>query len=82
MKTATVRDLRNQYRQVLAWVEAGEDVVISRRGKPIARLIPERPKPRIVDWSKSPALKLPTKGVPRLTAKQAADLIADAQGRY
>lgn len=38
MKTATVADLRNQFRRVSAWIEEGETVQIIRRGKPFARL--------------------------------------------
>ena len=55
MKTATVRELRNQYRSVLGWVEAGEEVAISKRGKVIARLVPEKPKSKQVDWAQSAA---------------------------
>ena len=43
MKTATVRDLRNRFKQVSAWVEAGETVQILKRGKPFARVVPEKP---------------------------------------
>jgi prevent-host-death family protein len=40
MKTATVRDLRNHFPRVAAWVEEGESVEITRAGKVIARLMP------------------------------------------
>ena len=40
MKTATVRQLRHQFGTVLNWVEAGEPVEISKRGKIIALLTP------------------------------------------
>jgi len=40
MKTATVRQLRHQFGTVLNWVEAGEPVEISKRGKIIALLSP------------------------------------------
>ncbi len=42
MKTATVRELRNRYSTVLKWIDAGEEVAISRRGVVIARLVPEK----------------------------------------
>ena len=42
MKTATVRDLRNHFKQVSDWVEAGETVQILKRGKPFARVVPEK----------------------------------------
>ncbi len=50
MKTATVRQLRHRFGSVLDWVEAGEAVGISKRGKIIALLspppTPKSPKPR------------------------------------
>jgi prevent-host-death family protein len=47
MKTATVRDLRNHFPRVAAWIEEGEPVEITRAGKPFARLLPAKPrKPR------------------------------------
>jgi antitoxin (DNA-binding transcriptional repressor) of toxin-antitoxin stability system len=41
MKTATVRDLRNEFRRLSKWLEKGETVQIVKRGKPFARVIPE-----------------------------------------
>jgi antitoxin (DNA-binding transcriptional repressor) of toxin-antitoxin stability system len=38
MRSATVADLRNQFRRVSAWIEEGQTVEIMRRGKPFARL--------------------------------------------
>ena len=40
MKTATVRELRNHYTGLLRWVAAGEEVLITQKGEPVARLIP------------------------------------------
>ncbi|MGA2555286.1 MAG: type II toxin-antitoxin system prevent-host-death family antitoxin [Verrucomicrobiota bacterium] len=40
MKTATVRQLRHDFGSVLNWVEEGEAVRISKRGKTIALLSP------------------------------------------
>jgi len=40
MKTATVRDLRNHFPRVAAWIEEGESVDITKSGKVIARLMP------------------------------------------
>lgn len=39
MKT-TARELRSHARQVLEAVERGEEVIITRRGKPCARVVP------------------------------------------
>lgn len=46
MKTATVRDLRNQFPRVAAWIANGEEVGITRSGKLFARLVPAAPAPR------------------------------------
>ena len=47
MKTATVRDLRNRFPRVAAWIEQGESVEITRAGKLFALLVPAKPqKPR------------------------------------
>ena len=40
MAEYAVRDLRNDTARVLARVNAGEDVVITVRGRPAARLVP------------------------------------------
>jgi antitoxin (DNA-binding transcriptional repressor) of toxin-antitoxin stability system len=40
MKTATVRELRNEFPRIEAWVNEGESVRISKRGKAIATLVP------------------------------------------
>jgi len=40
MKTATVRDLRNCFPRVAAWIAEGESVEITRAGKVFARLLP------------------------------------------
>jgi len=38
MKTATVADLRNNFRRISGWIEHGETVQIIKRGKAFARL--------------------------------------------
>ena len=45
MKTATIRDLRNEFARLSKWLEKGETVQIIKRGKPFARVVPE-PKPK------------------------------------
>ena len=42
MKTASVRDLRQNFPRVMAWIEDGEQVAVTMRRKVIARLIPEK----------------------------------------
>ena len=41
MKTATVRDLRNDFSRLSKWLEKGETIEIIKRGKPVADLVPK-----------------------------------------
>jgi antitoxin (DNA-binding transcriptional repressor) of toxin-antitoxin stability system len=43
MITATVRNLRNQFPRVAAWIAEGESVEMTRGGKLIARRVPPGP---------------------------------------
>jgi len=45
MKTATVADLRNNFRRVSAWLENGGTVEIIKRGQIIAQLVPTKRGP-------------------------------------
>jgi antitoxin (DNA-binding transcriptional repressor) of toxin-antitoxin stability system len=40
MKTATVRDLRNDFASLEAWLAEGETIRIEKRGTPVALLSP------------------------------------------
>lgn len=56
MKTATIRQMRHDLNSVLAWVAEGEEVVVLKRSKPVARLCPPRPperrvKPKMPDFA-------------------------------
>jgi prevent-host-death family protein len=83
MKTATVRDLRNHYTGLLRWIAAGEEILITRRGKPLARLIPEKPARRKkVDWSTSREVMRDRSGDRILTAEESRQLIQDAGGKW
>lgn len=83
MKIASVRELRNSYKRVLGWVEAGEEVVIQRRGKPVARLVAERQKTQgKPDWSMSAAFRRDKTAWPVLTAEQSLEAVHEASGRW
>jgi prevent-host-death family protein len=80
MKTATVRELRNNYTKVLGWVSSGEDVAITRRGQVVAKVIPPSiPSTRKLDWNQSAALRRPASARP-LTAEESAKLLSESQG--
>lgn len=46
MKTASVRDIRQNFPRVMAWIADGEQVAITMRRKVVARLVPENPAMR------------------------------------
>ncbi len=45
MKTVSVRDLRYDFKSVERALREGEEIQITKRRQPIARLVPERPIP-------------------------------------
>jgi antitoxin (DNA-binding transcriptional repressor) of toxin-antitoxin stability system len=45
MKSATIRDVQHNLSEVLSWVEQGEQVLVFRRKKLVARLVPPGPAP-------------------------------------
>ncbi|MBT9583105.1 type II toxin-antitoxin system Phd/YefM family antitoxin [bacterium] len=48
MKTVNVYEAKAKLSQLLQWVQEGEDVIISKAGRPVARLIPfHQPSPRV-----------------------------------
>ena len=83
MKTATVRQLRTEFRKVLAWVNAGQEVAITRRRKIVANFTPVGDKPK-----KKPALPdfrarlRVIYGDTVISAGVMADIPADNKGRY
>ncbi|MDA3874302.1 MAG: type II toxin-antitoxin system prevent-host-death family antitoxin [Kiritimatiellae bacterium] len=83
MKTATVRELRNHYAGLLEWIEAGEEIRITRRGIPIARLVPESgDSGQQVQWNESPALMRDRSQGERIPADISGKLIHDSAGRW
>lgn len=83
MKTATVRELRNHYTALLRWTAAGEEVLITQRGVPVARLVPVSAEaPPRVNWRDSPEVKRDRQPETRLTGEESAALIDEAGGRW
>jgi prevent-host-death family protein len=84
MKTATVRDLRNHYSQLLAWIAAGEEITITQRGKPVARLSPAPASADLekVDWNQSAAMARDRSREIRLSASESSELLMEAGGRW
>jgi len=83
MKTATVRELRNRYTHLLKWLDAGEEIMITRRGVTIARLVPEKEQTkRKVDWTKSAAFQLDQLKLRPLTAQESVEILELNRGLY
>ena len=80
MKTATVRELRNDYAKLLRRVEAGEEIVITRRGQSVARLVPEKKRAKKVDWTKSAAFQWDRSKTPKMSAKAFRELMDHIRG--
>jgi len=53
MAVYTVAEARNNLTKLLNRVEAGEEIHITRRGKPIARIVPDAPVATSLDAPKS-----------------------------
>jgi prevent-host-death family protein len=58
MISVTIPEAKSRLAELIDQVNAGEEVVILRRGSPIARLVPGTPKARLTSHSLSAA---PTK---------------------
>jgi prevent-host-death family protein len=43
MHTLTVRDLRYDFGKVEAWLADGQEIEVTKHGKPVARISPPRP---------------------------------------
>jgi prevent-host-death family protein len=83
MKTATVRELRKHYTTLLELVKAGEEVIITQRGKRVARLVPDQPEPpKAVNWADAPEITRDRSGERMLSAQESLDLIHEAGGKW
>lgn len=79
--TTTVRDLRNNYAQLLRRVAAGQEVTITRRGRVVARLVPAGDEALMVDWTQSAAQRRPRTGRP-MSAARRAKVLTEGSGRW
>ena len=46
MQTATMRDLRYDFGKIEAWLNMGEEVVVTKHSRPVARIVKETEKPK------------------------------------
>ena len=77
MKTATVRDLRNNFSKLEAWLAEGEQIQIQKRGQPVAVLSVATPKARKVKLPDFAARLKETWGDRVFSAAEVAQMRAD-----
>ncbi|MBE9581800.1 MAG: type II toxin-antitoxin system prevent-host-death family antitoxin [Proteobacteria bacterium] len=63
MKTATVGEIQKNFARVLRDINAGEEVTVTKRGKPVARITALGPRSQI-DWPDFYAEAVELKGKP------------------
>jgi prevent-host-death family protein len=49
MKTATVGEIQKNFSRILKQIKAGEEIAVTKRGKPVAKITALGPKEEI-DW--------------------------------
>ncbi len=82
MKTATVADLRNNFALVSQWIENGEKVEITKRGKIFATLAPPAGrKTKIPAWPDLQA-RLKHHFPEPVPGKPASEIISEGRGDY
>lgn len=90
MSYVTARDANHRFSQVLRDAEAGKEVVITRNGKPVARIIPEPAATQKVitaeqekAWQDTLAWALSDKpGVRRMTGVTREEIYAERISRF
>jgi prevent-host-death family protein len=77
--TVSVRELQQNLKRVMARVERGETVEVTRRRRPVARLAPVRPSGAVAPW---PDLEARTRSVfgTRVIAPGGSDLVLEDRG--
>ena len=57
MGAYTVAEVKTHLSAILEAVAGGEEVVVTKRGKAIARILPEKQTPTSIDWPKIDAFR-------------------------
>lgn len=84
MKTATIRQIRHDFSTVLGWVEEGEQVEVSKRGKVVAMITPP---PIVAPTRRKPRADLAARlrlrdGNRVISPRVMAEILDDNKGRY
>lgn len=76
MRTATAHDLMTRLPTILAWLEAGEEVVVKPKVMKVTAVEPQ------VDWTTSAAFQRDRQGEPVLSQQDLNELYEEMGGRY
>jgi antitoxin (DNA-binding transcriptional repressor) of toxin-antitoxin stability system len=76
MKTATVRELRNEFAKLEAWLGEGEEIRIEKRGQAIAMLSPMTVEEKPLKMPDFAARRKATWGDRVFTAEEVAEMRA------
>ena len=79
MRTATAHDLLTRLPTILAWLEAGEEVVVKPKTVQPTKASPAEQK---VDWSQSAAFQRDRTGEPVLCQQDLDELNEEMGSRY
>jgi prevent-host-death family protein len=77
--TVSVRELQQNLRRVMARVERGQEIEVTRRRRPVARLTPVGPRATPTPW---PDLDARAKSVfgDRVIAPSASEMVIEGRG--
>lgn len=88
--TVGVRELRNNLRAYLERVRVGEEVIVTDRGAPVARLTPveagETTRQRLIDEglltpARRPKTPVDLESLPRMRSGTLSDIVIEQRGR-
>lgn len=74
MKTTTVGKIQKNFAAVLKEIRAGEEIIVTKRGEPVARIIAMGPKKHI-DWPDfyANAIEIKGKSVSEIVSEERED---------
>ena len=79
MKTVTVRHVQHNLAAILDAVRRGQEITITKRGTPVARLVPARPPEGTVGWPDS-AARMKRLGPKATAGTPASQIIHEMRG--
>ena len=78
---AGIRDVKNNLSRLLVRVKAGQEVVITERGKPVARIVREEDESQAIRKSLAPLIQSGMIVLPSRTKIEECDVVLKAQDK-